>query len=269
MITIALPHKPNILSVQSKFHDDRCYVRSNISLEPKILRLFIGKESTNRCSGNTIETCIKWLGEADKVKTISSTESKFIFFGTKQLYRGTGSKNNPIGLERREMMVVDGRVLDEYSTIQILEYGYSWAPGKPVTSFDSGHYSCERYGECGTSLCSRRLTPVEPVPQVQESPSILRNYSIQELGSLYGQLVTLNACSSLSEEYRLLRLKILKDWNIEKPSVAEALENTPEYSIDVGLMKYNFELSDRSRRQEFDLYCNNLLPQGIAAPNLE
>jgi len=127
-----------------------------------IRRLYLGKQHSNTCLGNLEEQCLRWQGEPTERREVSAGEEHLLYYGKKTLYRGTGASNAAVGPEWREYTLREGKVVDEFEIVQVMEFGSPWLPVKP-------EQVCEPYGMKGSLSCTGVVVPFGPVPEVTPS----------------------------------------------------------------------------------------------------
>ena len=217
-------------SAHADFLSDRCYVDTRGDLDPPISRLFIGIDETNRCLGGKLSICEEKTGSVksiDDIEVVGEGEVIVRIYGEKNLYLGTGENNQSIGPEWREFRVINGKIVEEYSYVQLLEHGYSWN-ARPFVELPNRNYSCESYGKCGAHLCFG-VEPIEPIPELPTPPEIVKKYSPQEIGNRFFELVFFESCSRLSERSRIKTEPVYKRWKNEAHELVDMLESSPEF----------------------------------------
>lgn len=242
-------------NVKANFLDDRCYAEAK-GFGPPISRLFVGKKRSNKCLGSTIPQCVGRLGPYQTIEIESNGDNIFKFLGDKNLYVGTGKDNNSIGAEWREMRVVNDKIVEEYSFVQIMEHGYSWN-AKPFKHTENKGYSCESFGKCNSTLCFG-LTPVEPVPQLPEPPAVVNEYGPQEISSYYFQLSMLSGCKFASKEYEYKTLEVISQWRDSQPKLIDMIKASPEYLYGLQKSQKYYEQSTPNDKQKAQKHCDNM-----------
>jgi hypothetical protein len=247
------------MPIQADFLGDRCYAKPSSTpsdaLDPGITRVYIGKKQTNECLGGTLEQCVKKLGKPGKTERTNKNQLRLTFYGTKNLYRGTGTNNKSIGPEWREVLVVEEKIVDEYSVFQIIEIGYSWDTNQAGNSAD---ISCEQYGECKTMFCSG-ITPVQPVPQLPKPPEVAMKYTSEEKASLYLQLWTLEICAESSEENTRKTTTLRRRLHESAPALFEMIEASPEYAKTLSAVKLSRSKKPSPTGHGYDNNCDILI----------
>jgi hypothetical protein len=208
---------------------------------------------SKQCVGST-DGCKRLLGNPDKTVARSEREKSLVFYGRKRLYRGTGSANKPIGPEWRELRVVNGKVVEDFSAVQIMEAGYSWFADERKRPAGE-NYTCESYGKCNASSCSG-VTPIGAIPPLRERPKLAKSYSNEELSSLYLQFVMLRTCDRLSDEYKRIGADLMATMRKNEPNLLLMFERSPEYPID--LEEVSAEFLKNSTRESQEAFCNDL-----------
>lgn len=246
------------------FLDDRPYSNSNLGLGdlfPPIRRLYIGKDSTRKCLGTTVSQCVERIGQPSNSETISENEMLVKFYGKKNLYLGTGADNKSIGPEWREMRVVNGKIVEEHSFVQIIEHGYSWNdqpynPDNLRRGSGKKRYRTELFGKYNV-LVRVGLTPVEPVPKLPEISKVTKNYTEDEKLSYYFRLLLLDNCSALSKDLDFKASRIQNKWSKTIPGLIDILKSGPEYLAASNPARIDTQKLTTKQIIDFKTQCEN------------
>lgn len=122
----------------------------------QIERLYLGQRQHNACLGNAVARCARAHERVERDGSDADGAERWIVYGKKILYRGTGAENVAVGPERREIAVRDGKVIREIEVVQVVENGSPWVEGDT-------RQMCESWGAKNTSSCIG-VTPYGPVP---------------------------------------------------------------------------------------------------------
>lgn len=232
----------------------------------KIKRLYPGKTSIGRlpwernCSDlRTAAACIKRYGQPDELRTTPDGDEILVYYGTKQLYRGTGSLNDAVGREWTEHTVRDGKIVGESQVIQVIEWGYSWQADA------SAQRSCENFNVKGTSLCGT-IEPVGPVPQARSIPAELASgRNAEQLFLVYFALVGRAQCERILPDFAPWLSRVLDSLDERTRRLMAWFEESPEYGEDVKAMTRIAEAMRPEDRVQAEDYCDDL-PEMLAGP---
>lgn len=109
-------------------------------------------ESCQRAHGQTIGA----VGELARRERLPSGDERVTYAGSKMLFRGTFSDNQPVGREERVFVLrPDGRIKDAWDRVQLLQ-----RPDAPPNVPPTYAYSCELYGRPNSTSCY--VLSVEP-----------------------------------------------------------------------------------------------------------
>ncbi len=109
-------------------------------------------ESCQRTHGQTIGV----VGELVRREPLSSGDERVTYAGSKMLFRGTFSDNQPVGREERVFVLgPDGRINDAWDRVQLLQ-----RPDAPPNVPPTFAYSCEQFGRPNSGRCY--VLSVEP-----------------------------------------------------------------------------------------------------------
>jgi len=111
------------------------------------------------CLGYTVESCqqahgqrIGAVGELAHRDSLPNGDERVTYTGSKVLFRGTFSDNQPVGREERIFLLrPDKRIKDAWDHVQLLK-----RPDAPPNVPPRFAYSCEPYGRQNSAICSVR-----------------------------------------------------------------------------------------------------------------
>lgn len=102
-------------------------------------------------------------GAPDEVRIISDREKHLIFYSGKTLFSGQKSTAIPDGKEQYVVVVRDGKRVEQYRTIQVIDL-YSWNCGNVMSHGAGGNLcgshemrTCEDWGKSTTSACPSEI----------------------------------------------------------------------------------------------------------------
>lgn len=259
-----------LLSINPSYADfasDRKLADSpGILSTPKIKRLYPAKTSIGRlpwernCSDlRTAAACIKRFGQPDERRRTPDGDEILVFYGEKQLYRGTGSHNSAVGREWTEHTAREGKIVGEFQVIQVIEWGYSWQDDALTQR------SCENFDVKGTSLCST-IEPVGPVPQDRKMPADLASgRNAEQLAIFYFALIGRSQCERLFPDFAPRLSRVLDSLDERTRRLIAWFEESPEYGQDAKAMALIVDAMRPEERAQAEDICDDL-PAMLAGP---
>lgn len=252
--------------VHADFASDRGLEGGSGPLTQKIKRLYPAKTSIGRLPWErncvdlrTAAACIKRYGEPDERRTAPEGDEILVYYGTRQLYRGTGLRNEPVGRERTEHTVRDQKIIAESEVIQVIEWGYSWTPDADTQR------SCENVNGKGTRPCYA-IKLVGPVPEVRPLPAeLMSGRDPEKLYLFYLALISRAQCGRMFADFSPRLSRELDSLDERTRRLMAWIEESPEYAEDARWMAQNMEAMGAKDRGQAEDLCDEV-PAMLAGP---
>jgi hypothetical protein len=199
-----------------------------------------------RCIHQSIEACIKTYGEPAERRQLAQGDEMLVYFGTKQLYRGTAQSNQSIGPEWSEHIAKNGRIVSEFQIVQVVEVGIFWAP--------EGQ-GCEDFGTVWSNLCRDELTALGPIPESSVIEGVPSTMSVDQVGRLYDALVHKSICEAHEPGMAARASQAYSTARAKYPKLVDSIEGSQEYRDDQASMLKHIQSFPPDQRQSFPAFC--------------